>query len=87
MITVSTYINNIDKGKEEVCNVNCLQLEKMYELYLNTEGLDNSDIVFQQFLNDYKFKICPSGGEISYDDGKVKCSIHDNVESEEIPFL
>jgi hypothetical protein len=49
----------------------------MYELHLETEGLDHTESLFQQFLNDYEFEICPSGGVISYEDGEVKCSIRD----------
>lgn len=64
----------------------------MYELYLETEELDHSETIFQQYLNDYESEICPSGGAISYKDGEIKCSIHDDVEREEeveevVPFL
>lgn len=87
---------NIEKTKEEVCNVNCLQLEKMYYLYLLMEEIEHSEVIFVQFLQEYEEHICPDHGNISYVDGKVKCSVHirgaDAVSEEDdddksVPFL
>ncbi len=80
-ITVPNFIGYIEKSKEEVCNVNCLKLERMYELYLETEGLDHSDVLFKSFLNDYSKNTCPSHGEITYINGEVRCSVHIDEES------
>jgi hypothetical protein len=54
--------------------------------------LEHSDVVFDQYLQGIDGNICPVGGEISYVDGKVKCSLHprdidSGVEEENVPFL
>ena len=70
-IAVPGYLKYVNKAKEEVCNVNCLQLEKMYEMYLEMEVLEHSETLFQQFLDEYEKEICPSDGVITYIDGEV----------------
>lgn len=48
---------------------------------------------FNQFLIDNFDEACPSGGAITYADGKVKCSVHETNDEEnegpgeEVPWL
>ncbi len=86
-----TYGGYIKKAKEEVCKGNCLQVERDYEMYLEEEGIEHSEVAFEQFLEGYGKKLCPEYGEINYVDGKVKCSVHSEVDDEsdegDVPFL
>jgi len=86
----------IGKSKEDVCEVNRLELERMYLMKLEIENREHSTNAFNEFLLNYGVEICPTGGAISYEDGTVKCSIHsdsydenDNLDIEdgEVPFL
>lgn len=88
-IAVPAYGAYVEKAKEEVCKGNCLQVERMYEMHLEIEGIEHSDTVFEQFLMEYGKDICPGHGVITYVEGKVKCSVH-TVEDDndgEVPFL
>ena len=67
---------------------------KIYGLQLQVEGIDHNDIFFEDFLNSYNQELCPSHGVVTYEDGKVVCSIHKekNAEEEEgddgsIPYI
>ena len=48
----------------------------MYSAFLVENDIGNLDSIFNQFLIDNFDEICPAGGVISYEDGKVKCSVH-----------
>lgn len=92
-IVIPGLASYTEQSKEKVCMANCSQLERMYELYLVQEGIEHSKELFNQFLQDYGSNICPSGGYISYIDGKVICSKHstnsnDSQQNDEsVPFL
>ncbi len=53
------------------------------------------DSIFNQFLADNFDEVCPAGGVIRYEDGKVKCSVHEGVSEsdedeppgDEVPWL
>lgn len=95
MIAVPTFINIKEKASETVCNANCLQFKRMYELYLTLENTDHIYAIFIEYLQEYGKNICPDQGDINYINGKVRCSVHskgDNVESDDegnegVPFL
>lgn len=79
-----------EKASEQVCEINSKELERLYNAYLITEGVRHGDNIFDQYLGQYGKDICPKGGNISYNDGSVKCSIHDEVEEdngEDVPYL
>ena len=63
----------------------------MYGGYLILENINHTDIVFDQYIQEYVRDICPEGGDISYEDGKVKCRIHNGEnklsDDGQIPFL
>lgn len=89
-IAVPTYFGYIKKAKEKVCRVNCVQVERMYEMYLETESIEHSDIVFEEFLKEYGKDICPENGVITYADGKVVCSVHSkevSKDDDDVPYL
>lgn len=94
-IAVVSVAGVIEKAEKDVCDVSVLELKRYYEAYLVLEGIDHSDVVFVQYLQDYDEDICPVGGEISYVDGKVEYSVHsigegghcDEDEGGSVPFL
>ena len=63
----------------------------MYEAYLETEGIEYTEEVFQHFVHEHGKAFCPEQGQITYVDGKVKCSrnTENDVENQEedVPFL
>lgn len=96
-IAVLSVTGIIEKSKEDVCGVNALRVERMYEMHLTLNSIEHSDVVFTQHLLEYGEGICPEDGVFSYVDGEVQCSVHSNddeeIEDEEeggsggVPFL
>jgi prepilin-type N-terminal cleavage/methylation domain-containing protein len=69
-------------AEERVCSANCNTVERMYSAFLL--GNDHEDSIFNQFLIENFDEVCPASGVISYEDEKVKCSVHgDGSESDE----
>ena len=64
-------------AEEKVCDANRKAVERMYSAFLVENDIDHVDSIFNQFLIDNFDEICPASGVISYEDGKVKCSVHD----------
>ncbi|MDC3423490.1 prepilin-type N-terminal cleavage/methylation domain-containing protein [Aquibacillus sp. 3ASR75-11] len=94
VIVVPSVIGTKEKAEQEVCRANRVQLERWYESYLVSEGIEHTDEMFVQYLQDYGKNICPAKGEIRYVNGKVECSIHSSDgdgsnenEEEVVPFL
>ncbi|MBU3159848.1 prepilin-type N-terminal cleavage/methylation domain-containing protein [Clostridium frigoris] len=89
VIAVPSYIRYIGEAREKVCNVNCVQVERMYEIYLEKEDIEDTDAVFEQFLQGYGKNLCPSHGVITYVDGKVQCSEHikEDDNGGDVPYL
>lgn len=83
------------KAEESVCAANRKTVELMYSAFLVENDIDHMDSIFNQFLVENFDEICPAGGVISYEDGRVKCSVHRNEEQppeeespgEEVPWL
>ncbi|NPE23407.1 MULTISPECIES: type II secretion system protein [unclassified Fusibacter] len=83
------------KAEESVCVANQKIVERMYSTFLVEKDIDHADSIFNQFLIDNFDEVCPAGGVISYEDGKVKCSIHgsgsegeeEEGPGEEVPWL
>jgi prepilin-type N-terminal cleavage/methylation domain-containing protein len=72
------------KAEESVCATNRKTVERMYFAFLVVNDIDHLDSIFNQFLMDNFDEVCPSGGVIRYENGKVKCSLHeDGSESDE----
>ncbi len=64
-------------AEERVCDANRKAVERMYSAFLVENDIDHVDSIFNQFLIDNFDEICPASGVISYEYGKVKCSVHD----------
>ena len=93
-ISVPAFSGVKEKANERVCSVNCLQLEKMYVIYLEMKALQHSDMVFGEYLINFKSNVCPESGSITYDKEHVKCSIHNSLDDDngndgddEVPYL
>lgn len=90
-IAVPAYGGYIKKAKVEICNANCVQLERMYEMHLARENVEHTEIIFEQFVQAQGKDICPEHGVINYVDGKVKCSAHaeeiDESGDDDVPYL
>lgn len=94
-IALPRFLGFRDASEESVCESNRKTAERLYRAYLHENDLleEDSALLFTTFLNENFDEICPSGGEIQYEDGEVRCSKHpdaaDKVEepSEEVPWL
>lgn len=90
-IAVPNYLGYVKEAKATVCRVNCVQIEKMYEMYLEIEGIEHTDVGFEEFVRDNGMDICPEHGVITYVDGMLKCSVHvgeDDSEGDgDVPYL
>ena len=64
-------------AEERVCDANRKAVERMYSAFLVENDIDHVDSIFNQFLIDNFDEICPASDVISYEYGKVKCSVHD----------
>ncbi len=81
-------------AEERVCVANRKTVDRMYSVFLLENDIDDIS-VFDQFLIENFKVVCPAGGVISYEDGKVKCSVHedgsndkeDEPPSSEVPWL
>lgn len=79
--------------EERVCSTNRKTVERMYSVSLLKN--DHEDIRFSKFFITNFDEVCPTGGVISYEDEKVKCSMHgdgsekeeDEEPEEEVPWL
>ena len=91
-IAFPSIIGYIEMTNERVCNLNCLELEKTYNTYLEIENIQHTEEIFTKFLEDND-EICPRHGEISYKEGIFRCKIHLNEDQdedddeEEVPYL
>lgn len=94
-IAVPIYVCYLERAAKEVCNANCLQVERMYHIYLLMENKEDTNNVFDEFLQNYEETICPDNGDIKYEKGKVRCILHsedeangnDDEDDGSVPFL
>ncbi len=84
----NTFVENIEY---KVCENNRIMLENNYKTYLEYEQIEDKEMVFNDFLDEYDQKICPDGGEIIYKDGHILCTKHSNIiddtEDQPVPYL
>jgi prepilin-type N-terminal cleavage/methylation domain-containing protein len=82
--------------ENRMCYANRKTVERSYSAFLLVNDMDHTESIFNQFLIDNFDELCPAGGEMRYEDGKVKCSEHsggsndeDDEEDpgEEVPWL
>jgi Tfp pilus assembly protein PilE len=62
-IAVPSYVVYIERTEKEVCYANSIELARMYNGYLDLEGVDHSDATFSEYTQEYFGEVCPSGGE------------------------
>lgn len=95
-IVVPVYVHFMDEYKRDLCEVNRVEMARLYDEYLVVEQIDHSAaafVEFSRFMLDGK--VCPVDGELTFDDGEVECSVHgdeDETEEEEdddhgVPYL
>lgn len=80
-------------AEKRVCDANRNTVERLYNTLLIENEHQESE--FNQVLIEKFDEICPAGGVISYENGKVKCSVHvggnegeeDEEPGEEVPWL
>jgi prepilin-type N-terminal cleavage/methylation domain-containing protein len=89
-VAVSAFNGYVETARREVCRINLKQLEIMYGTYLTLESVDHAEVVFAQYMEGYAERICPNNGDITYVDGRIRCSLHaggDEEEEQEVPYL
>ncbi len=80
-IAVPIYEGYSERAAKQVCNVNCLQVERIYHIYLLMENKEHTNNVFDEFIQNYEETICPDNGDIKYVNGKVRCMLHSEDEA------
>ncbi len=83
------------KADESVCSANIKTIERNYSAYLAENDIYHTHNIFIEFVTKNLEEVCPSVGVISYEDGKVKCNMHDGGcegekdkgPGEEVPWL
>lgn len=88
-ISVPSVVGAIDRAKEDVCQVNKVNVERGYETHLILEDVEHNEERFTGYLRGLDDEFCPDDGEITYVDGQVECSVHsgDHGEPEEVPHI
>ncbi len=81
----------VKSSRQRVCEINRIQIEKLYSAELALEGAAHSESLFNEFIEQYG-DCCPTGGLYSFVDNSVVCSIHaeesvGESEGEEVPYL
>lgn len=71
-------------AEERVCVANRKVVERGYSGFLMENGLDHTELLFDQFLNSRFDSVCPVGGTIYYSDGVIDCDVHGGGEIPEV---
>lgn len=94
-IAVPRFTGFKSMAEESVCATNRKTVERMYSAFLVESAIDHEDNIFNQFVSENIDEACPTSGVMSYESGKVKCSVHgsesegegDEGPGEEVPWL
>lgn len=95
-IAVPSAFSYVETAREEICETNRLQLQRLYTIHLISINIEHRDDLWSKFLEEYDQEICPSEGTITYVEGKINCSVHstnnnhdeeENNEDSSVPFL
>jgi prepilin-type N-terminal cleavage/methylation domain-containing protein len=82
-IAVSKLIRFKNMAEERVCASNRKIVERMYSAFMLENDIDDTSAFNQFRIENFKV-VCPAGGVLSYEDGKVKCGVHrDGSKSDE----
>ena len=83
MLFRSVYFHFIDQYKRDLCEVNRVEMARLYGEFLDIEQVEHSSVIFNRFSHSMlDGDVCPVGGEVTYMDGVVECSVHGDHESE-----
>ncbi|MFC0272290.1 prepilin-type N-terminal cleavage/methylation domain-containing protein [Metabacillus herbersteinensis] len=91
-IAVPSILGMIEKVEADVCAVNRLEVERLYEREIVLHSSTHSEVLFSAFIQEHVLEPCPVEGVYMYKDGNVECSEHvhhsdKEDEGEEVPFL
>lgn len=81
-IAVPRLVGYRSLAMERVCESNRDTALRLYEVFLQNENRGESS--FNRFMIENFDKICPSGGVITYEEGKVKCSLHKDTSDNDV---
>ena len=81
VIAVPRLVKQRGLAAETVCDINRNTVERLYMVFLLENG--HEDNLFTRFLIENFDEVCPDGGVINYEDGKVKCSLHEEANNDE----
>ena len=93
VVAVSRLTEFTTMAKKSVCVANIKTVERTYPAFLVENDIDHLESIFNQFVIENFDEVCPASGAISYEDGTVKCSVHetngeeDEEPGEEVPWL
>lgn len=76
-LIMPTYAQCIQRAEENVCQRNCQQLQKLYEVQLLIQDEVHSERLFEAFMEGQEGICCPEGGTIQYEEGIITCTRHD----------
>lgn len=93
VVTIPGMFGFIDMAENKTCEANRQTVERLYRAYLLENEHEDSN--FTQFLNKNFNKVCPAGGVITFEEGKVKCNLYGDVDpidedessDNEVPWL
>jgi len=92
-IVFPKFVGYTEAAKDQVCNSNCKTIKGAYNEYLEIEKLEHSEAIFNQYIIDNGYDICPEQGVLTYEFNEVHCSIHNPIiedekeDDESVPFL
>jgi hypothetical protein len=98
LISTVSYVISTVKNQFIVseCRINCLVIESKYKAYLHNRGINHSENLYSQFLENYADVICPENCEVTYYNEDVICNSHNKDKQtddegngliDSIPFL
>lgn len=76
-IAVPLYFHFMDGYRRDLCEVNRVEMARLYAEYLMVEQIDHSAAAFAEFSHlMLDGEVCPVDGELTFVDGNVECSVH-----------
>jgi len=76
-----------------ICHMNMIKANDYYEAWLLVNRKDHNEMNYRSFCDPYTQKLCPIGGEPTYSNGTILCSIHattddfNDTDPTEVPYL
>ena len=76
-----------------ICHMNMKKANDYYEAWLLVNRKDHNEMNYRSFCDTYTQKLCPIGGEPTYSNGTILCSMHattddfNDTDPTEVPYL